>query len=1177
VNGSDFQSGATVSFGGAPLTVSTVTPTGISGTTSAHVTGTVNVVVTNPDAQTGTCIVCFNYTPPPPPTVSSVTPSSGSTSGGTSVTVNGTGFLAGATASFGGSTLQISNITSTTITGVTTGHPAGAVDVIVTNPESQSGMCSACFTYATPPPPVATAVNPNNGSTAGGTSVNITGTGFQAGAAVSFGGSALSVATVTSTSITGTTSAHVAGAVSVIVTNPDTQTGTCANCFTYVTPPSVTLRGVSTSPGSGARTSFVIPVPTGIQAKDVMIASLSLNAGGTVTAPAGWTLIAHTVNVGVIHLWTYYRVAGATEPASYTWTSASGSAGVAGIAGYVGIDATSPLIGFSSATGQSTAASAPGITSSVTSVALLLLTIDGSFSGTVSYPSGFTQRWGLANYEKGYAADRLNPIGGNLAGAAITLSASNYWSIQQVALRVSGGGPAPAPSPTSVTPATGSTSGGTTVTVNGTGFQSGATVSFGGSALTISNVTATAISGTTTAHTAGAVNVVVTNPDAQTGTCVSCFTYAAPAPAPTADSINPNTGTSAGGTSVTVNGTNFQSGATASLGGAQLTISGVTPTAITGTTRPHAAGAVNVVVTNPDGQSASCTACFSYIAAAAPSVTSAAPNSGSTMGGDTVTVNGANFQSGASVSFGGSALTVTTLSATAISGTTTAHVAGAVDVAVTNPDAQTATCAACFTYINTGNAIQSENALPGTPGWNTFSAVADQLAISGYSSKISATHGESVDLFITTKDTTVSIDIFRVGYYGGVGARRVASLGSFPGRSQAIPAPDPATGMVAATGWTRTTTLTIPTDWVSGVYLAKLTGSPSGHQSFIFFVVRNDGGHEKYVFQNSVTTYQAYNIYGGTSLYDNQTNKSVYPYGHATKVSFDRPFDPLDGNGAGQFTRYEYPWVRWAESQGYDLTYITDVDTATNVNPLTNHKAFLAIGHDEYWSKEMRDNVTAALAAGVNLGFFTGNEMYWQIRLEPNALGVANRVQVGYKDFALAQSRPGPDPFFCPASPCAPGTDNSRVTTEWRAWPVSLPEQLLVGVMFDSTANAAAYVVQNSTSWVYSGTGLSDGSKINGIVGYEYDRVFTTYVDDNSGATVTMTPQPGLVILSNSPVGTSHANSTLYTAASGARVFAAGTIEWSSGLDSSGYGCTGGCVSAALQRTTRNILNNFAN
>src|SRR5919204_191997 len=157
-------------------------------------------------------------------------------------------------------------------------------------------------------------------------------------------------------------------------------------------------------------------------------------------------------------------------------------------------------------------------------------------------------------------------------------------------------------------------------------------------------------------------------------------------------------------------------------------------------------------------------------------------------------------------------------------------------------------------------------------------------------------------------------------------ARRVASLGSFPGRSQAIPAPDPATGMVAATGWTRTTTLTIPTDWVSGVYLAKLTGSPSGHQSFIFFVVRNDGGHEKYVFQNSVTTYQAYNIYGGTSLYDNQTNKSVYSYGHATKVSFDRPFDPLDGNGAGQFTRYEYPWVRWAESQGYDLTYITDVD-----------------------------------------------------------------------------------------------------------------------------------------------------------------------------------------------------------------------------------------------------------
>jgi len=383
--------------------------------------------------------------------------------------------------------------------------------------------------------------------------------------------------------------------------------------------------------------------------------------------------------------------------------------------------------------------------------------------------------------------------------------------------------------------------------------------------------------------------------------------------------------------------------------------------------------------------------------------------------------------------------------------------------------------------------------------------------------------------------------------------------------------------MIAATAWTKTTTVTVPSAWVTGVYLAKLTGSPSGKQSFIFFVVRNDGGHEKYLFQTSVTTYQAYNIYGGTSLYGNTTNKSVYSYARATKVSFDRPFDPQDSNGAGHFLRYEYPWPRWAESQGYDLTYTTDIDTHTNVNPLTNHKAFLSIGHDEYWSKEMRDNVTAAVNAGVNLGVFSANTMFWQIRFDPNTAGAPNRVEVGYKDQALSSTRPGPDPLFCPSAPCAPGTDNTRVTTNWRSWPVSLPEQLLFGVMFESTANEVPYVVQNASSWVYTGTGLSNGSRVNGIVGYEYDKVFASYVDDTSGQTITLTPQPGLVILSTSPVGTSHSNSTLYTAASGARVFAAGTIEWSSGLDSSGYGGAGGCVSSAHQQATRNILDNFGN
>lgn len=456
------------------------------------------------------------------------------------------------------------------------------------------------------------------------------------------------------------------------------------------------------------------------------------------------------------------------------------------------------------------------------------------------------------------------------------------------------------------------------------------------------------------------------------------------------------------------------------------------------------------------------------------------------------------------------------------------------------------------------NAIQAENALPGDTTWDDFASVAQQDAVSGYGSRTSVNHGDSLDLFVTTTAASVSIDVFRTGWYGGAGARKVVALGSFPGQHQAIPAPDPVTGVIACT-WARTTTLAVPSSWVSGVYLAKLTAS-SGNKSFIFFVVRNDGGTEAIDFQTSVTTYQAYNVWGGVSLYDNQTNKAVYKYPHATKVSFDRPFDPLDNNGTGHFLSYEYPMLRWAEKSGYDLSYTTDVDTDTGINPLTNHRAFLSIGHDEYWSKGMRDRVEAARDAGVNLAFFSANTAYWQIRFEPSASGVPNRVEVGYKDFATATTAPGPDPQL--------GLNNATVTTRWRDDPVKRPENALLGVMYeDQVQQNDAYVVQNPSSWIYAGTGFTDGSSVPGIVGYEYDRTFA------NGAT-----PAGLTVLSNSPVvgccegtGSSHAQSTLYTAASGAKVFAAGTIQWGWGLDN--YSAT--YANAGIQRTTANILDSF--
>ncbi len=464
------------------------------------------------------------------------------------------------------------------------------------------------------------------------------------------------------------------------------------------------------------------------------------------------------------------------------------------------------------------------------------------------------------------------------------------------------------------------------------------------------------------------------------------------------------------------------------------------------------------------------------------------------------------------------------------------------------------------THAAISNPIQVENNKPGTPGWNDFSANLTPDALSGFGSKISVNAGDALDLYVTTTAPSFTIDVFRTGYYGGVGARLITSLGSFTGLHQAIPVPDPVTGMISCTGWTKTTTMTIPATWVTGVYLAKLTSS-TGNSSFIYFVVRNDGGTEDVLFQSSVTTYQAYNTWGGTSLYNNNlTNKTPYPYAHATKVSFDRPFNPGDSNGAGHYFFYEYKFVYWMEQQGYNAAYTTDVDTDARPAELLHHKAFLSVGHDEYWSTGMRTAVQNAINAGVNMAFFAGNIMYWQIRFEPNTAGAAGRVEVGYKDYATYSSAPGPDPMW--------NVNNALVTTLWREPVINQPENGLVGVMYEQQENNDyAYVVANASNWIYAGTGFVNGSSVPGIVGYEYDKVW-----NNGFAPANET------VLSSSPVngccggGSSFANSTLYTAPSGARVFAAGTIQWSLGLAAI-QGNT--YTNAGIQKTTANILNNF--
>ena len=264
----------------------------------------------------------------------------------------------------------------------------------------------------------------------------------------------------------------------------------------------------------------------------------------------------------------------------------------------------------------------------------------------------------------------------------------------------------PAPTVTSISPNSGTINGGTAVTVTGTGFLAGATVTLGGTAATgVTPVNSTTITATTPAHAAGAINVVVTNSDTQSGTLTQGFTYTTVSnPAPTLTGVSPASGTAAGGTAVTISGTGFQAGATVSLGGTPATgVTVMNSTTITATTPAHAAGVVNVIVTNSDTQSGTLTQGFTYTAVSNPTpmLSGISPASGTAAGGTAVTITGTGFLAGATVSLGGTpAAGVTVVSSTTITATTPAHAAGAADVVVSNAEQHAGTLPNGYTYTS---------------------------------------------------------------------------------------------------------------------------------------------------------------------------------------------------------------------------------------------------------------------------------------------------------------------------------------------------------------------------------------------------------------------------------------------------------------------------------------------
>ena len=496
------------------------------------------------------------------------------------------------------------------------------------------------------------------------------------------------------------------------------------------------------------------------------------------------------------------------------------------------------------------------------------------------------------------------------------------------------------------------------------------------------------------------------------------------------------------------------------------------------------------------------------------------------------------------------------------------------------------------------NRIVDENQLPGDPatewdinGWGDPS-------IQGFGHDISINRGETIFFKIKTDSTDYRIDIYRMGYYGGMGARRVDTMPPSVELPQLQPEGlrDPATLLYDCGNWAVSASWQAPANATSGIYFARLVRQDSepaswradnsqeepaekppadphaygalGHgrlanalreprASHIYFIVRDDEGGSDVLFQTADTTWQAYNRYGGHCTYGHYNPD--YPRIHggpprAYKVSYNRPFETRHYRSVNMLFTAEYPFVRWLEANGYDVSYTTGVDSHRRGEEILKHRLFLSVGHDEYWSLEQRRHVEAAREAGVHLAFFSGNEVFWKTRWEPSIDDSKDphRTLVTYKEtHDDAKIDPAVDVWTGtwrdarPFNPEGPQPENALTGTiftvnGWRNDPLIVPAEY-AGLRFWRNTQVAE---------------LEPGERavlLKGLLGHEWDE------DLDNGFR-----PPGLFRLSETTIdnvpyiqdhgtvydsGTATHHLTLYRHKNGALVFGAGTVQWGWGLD----------------------------
>ncbi len=462
--------------------------------------------------------------------------------------------------------------------------------------------------------------------------------------------------------------------------------------------------------------------------------------------------------------------------------------------------------------------------------------------------------------------------------------------------------------------------------------------------------------------------------------------------------------------------------------------------------------------------------------------------------------------------------------------------------------------------------VQRENERGGSRDWLLSKTGIDAKVkyrcpwIEGYCSRTSAQAGESISFHVSTNPPSrFTVDLYRMGFYDGDGGRHIVSLGPFEGSTQ----PDPPIGgqRVRDCDWQACATLRIPPDWLSGVYLGKLTAQREGWQSYLIFVVRDDRAAD-FIFQCSDTTWQAYNRWPSQfALYDD--GKDPWYWGPKVSVSFNRPYgkycqivDAPLSTGSGEWFLWEFPLAYWLEQHGFDVTYISNLDTLITPQGLRRAKGFLSVGHDEYYSLEMFNHLQAAMHDGLNLGFLSGNTCCGRIRFSPDAKGRLNRVfeRVG---------------VFGP-----PG--GTQEFTAMKTLPHIRPyaNELVGAHSTGPVTGGADWICATPGHWLFAGTEMKRGDGIPGLIGWEWH-------GDPA-------PIPGLEIVATGPTQSAPGKpnggiytATIYPGLKDNVVFNAATCWWADGLaEPPGYVrpsvyTTPRGPDPRVQQITRNLLERF--